>query len=104
MEQIQVVQTAFNEERSEYEQKISSLNSDIKSLERQMKSSVSDTGEIERLKRERDGALNDRDSMVLEKNQVSTLHYESGSDNNNMLFFVFLFLQSNILSSINIVF
>ena len=70
MEQIQVVQTAFNEERTEYEQKISNLNTDISRLERQAKTSVSDSGEVERLKRERDGAMNDRDSMVLEKNQV----------------------------------
>ena len=70
MEQIQVVQTAFNEERTEYEQKISNLNTDISRLERQVKTSVSDSGEVERLKRERDGAMNDRDSMVLEKNQV----------------------------------
>ena len=70
MEQIQVVQTAFNEERTEYEQKISNLNTDISRLERQAKTSVSDSGEVEQLKRERDGAMNDRDSMVLEKNQV----------------------------------
>ena len=70
MEQIQVVQTAFNEERTEYEQKISNLNTDISRLERQVKTSVSDSGEVERLKRERDEAMNDRDSMVLEKNQV----------------------------------
>ena len=54
MEQIQVVQTAYNEERTEYEQKISNLNTDISRLERQAKTSVSDSGEVERLKRDRD--------------------------------------------------
>lgn len=70
MDQIQVVQGAFNEERTEYEDKIENLNRDVERLERQMKSSVSDSGEIDRLRQQRDTAINDRDSMVLEKNQV----------------------------------
>lgn len=69
MEQIQVVQEAFNGERSEYEKEISELKVKVESVDRTQDTAVDDL-ELERLREERGNAFNERDNAQLEKNKV----------------------------------
>lgn len=69
MEQIQVVQEAFNEERADYDKQVSSLKTEIRSLEAKLRGAVQQS-ELDLYRQQRDDAINQRDDIQLEKNRV----------------------------------
>jgi len=72
MEQIQVVQEAFNEERLDYEKQITSLREEVRYL--QQKLDAADSGaEIEALQKQRDEMMAERDEVQLGKNKVKII-------------------------------